>query len=348
MKKAILCMAVFVFIALPISPSSGATKEEIEKVKEALKREEPQRVMPSDVRRGGLLLKKGQVELDFTLTYAHFSENQIFIEGFALLPVLVIGEITVEKIKRDIFIGSVTGKVGITNRLQFEITLPYRYQYERYFRPNVSIANQEEVSDYGGMGDVYGSLLFHAIQETGTRPHVVVGLTYKSTSGDSIFDIDPRKGEVPLGTGFHSLKAVMSVIKTADPAVVFLNFGYTYNFSRKGNVYIASQDAVTKEIIYTRERSRFRPGDTFELGFGVAYALSYKFALNTQYQHSITLKTEKDDDEIEGTFLNVGYIKLGGVWAWSEHTSMELSTTFGVTADAPDVVVESRVSYRFF
>ncbi len=348
MKKAILSMAVFVFIVMQtISISYGATEEEISKVKETLKREEPQRVLPSDIRQGGLLLKKGQMELDLTFTYAHFSENQIFIEGFALLPVLVIGEITVEKIKRDIFIGSVTGKIGITDRLQFEITLPYRYQYERYFRPNVSIANQEEVNDHGGMGDVYGSLLYHAILEGASTPHVVVGLTYKSTSGDSIFDINPQKGEVPLGTGFHSLKGIVSVIKTADPAVVFLNFGYTYNFSRKGDVYIASQDATTKEIVYTRERSKFRPGDTFELGFGVAYALSYKFALNTQYQHSITLKTAKDDDEIEGTFLNVGFIKLGGVWAWSEMTSMELSTTFGVTADAPDVVVESRVSYRF-
>lgn len=319
-------------------------EEKIKEAKEALKKE-PEKPMPSDIRRGGLLLKKGQVGIDLSATYAHFSENQIFIEGFALLPVLVIGEITVEKIKHDILIGSVTGKYGISDRVQAEVTVPYRYHSESFYRPDVT--NEEEKHDDNGIGDIYGSLFFHLLQERATTPHILGALTFKSQTGKSIFDIDPNKGELPMGTGFYSLKGGLSFIKTADPAIVFFNLGYTYTFPRKDDLYFAQQDPDTKEITYTKKNIKLKPGDAIEAGFGVAYALSYKLGLNTQYQHSIILKTKKDGRKIPGTLINAGSIRFGGVWAWSDTTTIDLSTTIGVTADAPDAVVELRLAYKF-
>jgi long-subunit fatty acid transport protein len=102
-----------------------------------------------------------------------------------------------------------------------------------------------------------------------------------------------------------------------------------------------------EEITYTKATTKLKQGDTYEAGFGVAYALSYKLGLNTQYQQSITFKTKKDGEKIPGTLLNVGSLRFGGVWAWSDKTSIDLSTTIGVTADAPDTVVELRLSYKF-
>jgi hypothetical protein len=354
----VLVVAAEVFaisLTIPESPylagrsetEKGKTEEErIREVKEILQKE-PERPLPSDVRRGGLLLKKGQFGLDLSTTYAHFSENQIFIEGFALLPVLVIGEITVEKIKQDILIGSVTAKYGLSDRVQLEATVPYRYHSESFFRPDVAIGKEEEKNDDHGIGDIYGSLLFHLLQERAVAPHILGSITFKSRTGKSIFDIDPGKGELPMGTGFYSLKAGLSFIKTADPAVVFFNLGYTHSFPRKDEIFLAQQDPTTKEITYTKATTKLTPGDAFEAGFGVAYALSYKLGLNTQYQHSITQKSKRDGHKIPGTLVNVGAIRFGGVWAWSDITSIDLSTTIGVTADAPDAVVELRLSYRF-
>lgn len=321
-------------------------EEKIKEVKELLKKE-PERPMPSDIRRGGLLLKKGEIGFDLSFAYAHLSENKIFIEGFALLPVLVIGEITVEEIKQDIFIGSITPRYGITDRIQLEVTVPYRLHYESYFRPGVTIGKQEESNTDYGLGDIQANLLLHLLHETATLPHILLGITFKTRTGKSVFEIDPQKGEIPLGTGYYAVRSILSFIKTADPAVVFLNIGYTYPFAREDNIWLAQQDPDTKEIYFVKQVIRLEPGKTFEGGFGVAYALSYKLALNMQYQQSITLSSERNSVRIPGSSINSGYLRLGGIWAWSDKTYLDLSTSIGVTTDAPDTVVELRISKRF-
>ncbi len=334
----------------PVMAETGedvTSDELVENAKKALEKKAPVRTRSTDVRRGGFLLPKGQIELDTSLVYAHFSENQLIIDGFAILPVLVIGEINIEKIKQDILFASVTGKYGLTDRMQLEVTVPYRYHHQRFVRPGLSIGRPEDVNDSNGLGDISASLLYHILHEKAVRPHVVGGLTLKTNTGESIFDIDSQSGELPMGTGFYSLKGTLSFVKTADPAVVFWNIGYTHNFPRKDKIDIATQDPTTKEITYSKLEADMEPGDTYDVGFGVAYALSYKLALNTQYQHSITVKTKKDGRSLPGTFINSGAIRLGGVWAWSEKSSVDLSTTFGVTVDAPDTVIELRLAHRF-
>jgi hypothetical protein len=325
-----------------------SSSELVEQAKKALEKEAPMKtVSSSDVKRGGFLLPKGQLELDGSTIYAHFSENQLVIEGFAILPVLVIGEVNVEKIKQDIFIQSFTGKFGLTDNIQLEMTVPFRYHYQRFVRPGISLGEPEVTTDFQGIGDVSGSILYHILNEQAVTPHMVGSLTFKSRTGPSIFEIDSQGGEIPMGTGFYSLKGALSFVKTADPAAVFWNIGYTYNFDRKDTIDVATQDPDTKEITWSRMKIHMEPGNTFDLGFGIAYALSYKLALSTQYQHSITLRTMKDGQPINGTFLNAGAIRLGGVWAWASNETLELSTTFGVTVDAPDVVIELRLAHRF-
>lgn len=369
MKRIIPLISVSIFFTLliitnayalsdrPAVTQGGAEgeKTEEEKIAEArrsLEKKAPARTRSADIKRGGLLLKGGEIESDLTFTYAHFSENQLVIEGFAILPVLVIGEVNIEKIKQDILMASATWRYGLTDRIQLEARLPYRYHYQRFFRPDIAVGQEEETNQSHGVGDISASLLFHLLNEEAATPHVVAALTFKSAIGDSVFDIDPRNGEIPMGTGFYSLKGSLSFVKTADPAVVFWNLGYTHNFSRKDNIFLATQDPETKEITYTETKTKLSPGETFEMGFGVAYAISYKLALSTQYQHSITVKTKKDGKFVSGTFLNAGAIRIGGVWAWSNMKkyhlrSIDLSTTFGVTVDAPDTVVELRFTHRY-
>ncbi|MEE9543711.1 MAG: transporter [Thermodesulfobacteriota bacterium] len=334
-------------------PNSEVTEaEKIEEAKKSLEEAAPTRTRLEEIKRGGLLLKKKIIEIDTTFTYAHFSENQLVIDGFAILPVLVIGEINVEKIKQDILILTETVRYGLTDRVQFEVSVPYRYHYQRFFRPDVSIGEEEVTNKSNGIGDVSGTLLYHLLNENAVSPHLVAGLTLKTATGASVFNTNPEEGELPMGTGFYSLRGSLSFVKTADPAVVFWNIGYTRNFLREGNVFVAIQDPDTKEISFTEINTKLEPGDTFEFGFGVAYALSYKLALNTQYQQSISLKTKRDGMDVAGTFFNSGAIRIGGAWAWSDESnyhlrSLDLSASFGVTVDAPDTVVELRFTHRF-
>ncbi|HBG46623.1 MAG TPA: hypothetical protein DDW94_06480 [Deltaproteobacteria bacterium] len=352
MKKALwVCFSVTLFLFFIFTADSKADEAvqqaptDPDQAKEALKGEHHTPVS-TDARRGGLLLPQGKFALDLGLSYAHFSESQIYVDGFALLPVLVIGEVTVEKIKRDIFIISPTGKVGITDRVQLELTVPYRYQRESFFRPDVAVGEDEVINYDQGKGDIYGTVLVHALQETATMPHLLAGLTFKSRTGQSVFEIDPTKGEMPMGTGFNSLKGTLSFIKSSDPAVVFLNLGYTHSFPRKNTLFVAEQDPDTQEIVYVSRQLKLSPGDAYEFGFGAAYALSYRLSVNMQYQHSLTLETQKDGERIAGSLINASSIRLGGNWAWSDKLSIDLSTTFGLTSDAPDDVLELRLSFH--
>ena len=92
--------------AAPVTASAEAAPA-VEEAKEALA--EPEETAPptaAQVERGGLLIGAGRQEVEYRLSYAHFSSNTIFIEGVAILPVIVVGEIAVERLRRDILIGS--------------------------------------------------------------------------------------------------------------------------------------------------------------------------------------------------------------------------------------------------
>ncbi len=49
--------------------------------------------VPAQVERGGLLLAPGKSEVEYRLSLANFSSNTIFIDGIAILPVIVVGNI---------------------------------------------------------------------------------------------------------------------------------------------------------------------------------------------------------------------------------------------------------------
>src|SRR5271170_7336644 len=51
--------------------------------------------------RGSLLLPSGMLEIDNTTSYFSASSDHLSINGFALLPVLVVGDITSERVRED-------------------------------------------------------------------------------------------------------------------------------------------------------------------------------------------------------------------------------------------------------
>ncbi|MDD5669212.1 MAG: hypothetical protein PHE58_04180, partial [Candidatus Omnitrophica bacterium] len=71
--------------------------------------------------KGGMLLPWRTLQIEPSFTTAHFSSNRINIQGFSILPVLVIGDMSTESVKRDIFIEAVSLKYGILRNLQGEV-----------------------------------------------------------------------------------------------------------------------------------------------------------------------------------------------------------------------------------
>lgn len=293
----------------------------------------------AQVERGGLLLRKGEVEIEPSFTYSHISESQIFIDGFSILPVLVVGEVGVQRIRKELMMGALTGRVGLIDNLQMEVRVPYRYEFDRFSRPEMSPPFEETL--FGGhIGDIEGGIFRQILWEGGSSPNLILGLWGKSRTGKDVFEtrFDPSNNipeEVPTGSGFYSLRGSATLSKTYDPAVLFATSGYTHNFPRD-NVGVTATGATID----------VDPGDTAEYGFGLAYALNNKISLSGQFIHAFTLSSKVDGVKVVNSAQSAASFRMGTVWAVTKRQIVDLSVSIGLTRDAPDAVVELRLPLR--
>jgi len=272
--------------------------------------------------RGSILLPKGTLQGESSTTWAHLSTNRINIQGFSILPVLVIGDISTENVKRDIFIQNFALKYGLLNNLQTEIKFPLRGQYERVTVTDTS----EDTRSKFGIGDIELGVSRQIGWEGGYMPDLIAALSVKAPTGKS-----PYNRTIGLGTGHWAAKGSLIAAKASDPAVVFGSLSYTWNFQRNN----------------IDNYGDIKPGNTIGYSIGTAIALSYQTAINFSFDHSITQKTKRDDRYLTGSFINSASIKIGSNWAVNENLLLDFGVSFGVTDDAPDVSVELRVPYTF-
>ena len=309
-------------IAAAQPPNLMVSKIEEEPKGQITKHEEP--IERTLIQKGGLLLPKGKWQFEPSLAYAHISANSIVITGFTALPVLIIGEISSDKVKRDIFIQTTTLRYGLWNNLQAEVRVPMRYQYERV----TAADDTESTRNASGLGDIEGGIYHQFKFEHGWVPDLIAGLSVKSDSADKTpYD---NQGEIGLGTGHWGIKASLVAVKSSDPAIIFGSLSYTNNLERD----IADYGKVD-------------PGDIFGYSLGMTFALNYQVALNFQLEQNVTTKLKIDDVSVNGSFTNAASFKYGLVWSISKNLSCDLSVSNGLTEDSPDVVVEVRFPYSF-
>ncbi|MGB7503668.1 MAG: acetate kinase, partial [Azonexus sp.] len=72
----------------------------------------------------GVLTPAGQFSFEAGLQYAYSSNNRVSIVGYTIIPAITIGVIDVREVKRNTFIGTATGRWGVTNRLELEAKVP--------------------------------------------------------------------------------------------------------------------------------------------------------------------------------------------------------------------------------
>lgn len=272
------------------------------------------------VEKGGMLLGKGKLQIEPSFTTAHFSANRIHIEGFTILP-LVIGEISTETVKRDIFINTISLKYGLLHNFQGEVRIPYRYEYDRV----TSDTGVETVRSRGGLGDIDFGLSRQIGFERGMMPDVLFSLGLKTITGGN-----PYNKDIGLGTGHWGFRSGLVFVKASDPAVIFGSLGYTYNLKRNISDF-----------------GKVEPGNTASYSLGTAIALSYQTAITFQFQHDVTFKMKKDGRPVNGSFLNSASLKTGFNWALSKNLSVDFSVSHGLTTDAPDYTVELRFPITF-
>ncbi len=332
--------------AAPTAPTEPTEEQTQKTLQTPTEPSEPARATPGQVERGGLLVGKRKRDFEYRLSWAHFSRNVIFIDGVAILPVLVVGEVAVEHIRRDVLIASVAGRWGLTDKLQVELKIPYRYQNDRNSIPDANPPQEASLSDRG-IGDIEAGAFYELPTSAAKQTKLVAGLRIKTRTGRDVFEINPAT-EQAMGTGFYSARTSLTAIQVSDPAAIFGTLGWSYNFPRR-NLLVTYTDSETGQPVQTT--ASFYPGSSLEFGVGLAYALNPKLSINSQFSASFTRGTKVQTGGVRvpvaGSSLTVGSFRIGAVWVNSPRCTTEFSVDNGLTTDAADMVVELRRSYRY-
>ncbi len=85
---------------------------------------------------GGVLTPKGQIVIDPSFEYDYWSQNQLGVNGFQIIPGITFGNIFVTRFEQNISTAAVTVRGGVTDRLELNAKIPLRLQRRQHQQPD--------------------------------------------------------------------------------------------------------------------------------------------------------------------------------------------------------------------
>lgn len=285
--------------------------------------------------RGGLLLPAGMLEVDDAASYFSMSSDHVTVNGFALFPVLVVGDITSERLRRDILINSVTARLGITKRLQLDAMVPYGYVLNR----TVDATEKETTQSQFGLGDIAGGASYQFATEHGSAPDLLGSLHFKSSTGTNSYDLE--SADTSLGTGFNGVTAAVTAAKTNDPLVFFGSLSYTKNFPAHHTVPLSdpSNPDITSEVAY------IRPGDAFGFQLGSVLSLNPETSMTVGWSQEFTREAKLNGENLPASYLVEGSLRIGTSYMFAPGRLLDVTMGVGLTPDTPNL--QFSVSFPF-
>ncbi|TXS89798.1 hypothetical protein FVW59_16820 [Parahaliea aestuarii] len=294
----------------------------------------------------GLLTPAGTTVIEPSFAYTHSSSTAVAIEGFTILPALVVGLINVAQVQRDSYIAAVSARHGIGGRWEAEIYLPYVYRDEATRQRDIldgSSADFISDTEGHGIGDVEASLRYQINSGAGGGPVFIANLRAKSDTGEGPFDVERGTifsddgvrltdvfQEQPTGSGFWGVQPSVTAIYTTAPAVLYGSLSYFWNIERDVG----------------GETGKVDPGDAVGLSMGIGFAINQRTSFSLGYEHNTVFKTRVENDNgLDALFerIQVGSFLLGVSMATSSKRSWNLSLAVGATDAAADVQLTLRV-----
>ena len=298
----------------------------------------------------GILTTEGMFILEPSFSYAHSTSTVVAIEGYTVIPSLIVGLINISQAQRDIYNASLSLRYGITSRLEVAVKVPY-VSVDESIRERqalegspVDIINDAEGS---GLGDIEFSIAYQLNDGRDGYPYFVSNLRVKSDTGESPFDLSRRDltnedgdvvgivfDEKPTGSGFWSVQPGITVMLPSDPAVLYGSLSYLWNIEDdKGD----------------ENGGKIDPGDAIGFSFGIGFSVNEKTSFSLGYDHNIILNTdvENSPDLNDATFdrFHSGSFLVGISQAVAQTTSVNLSLSIGVTEYAPDMQLTLRAPF---
>ena len=311
--------------ALP-KPDEQGYNEEDRKARAALDR--------ALIQRGGLLLPSGTLELETSASYFDASSDAISIEGFSILPVLVVGNIVSDRVRRQVALSNVTARLGLPWNFQMDVRAPYGYEQVR----TVTADNKETSQHANGLGDVQVSLSRQVAKEHGAIPDLLANVSFKTKTGKDPFALG--NNEIALGTGFYDIQGRITAVKSSDPMILFGSLSYAYNVP--AGKMVPDPQNVGQQML-----AHFEPGDTSGFQLGAALAVNPEASLTFSWDQSFTRGTTVNGLRIPGSNLVGGTLRFGGSYIYMPGRIIDLSLGVGLTRDVPNLQFTVGVPLRF-
>ncbi len=320
--------------------SSGQQKP-VGQAPDKVEQAKPDIVAISDI--GGVLTPRGKLIIEPTLEYSHTDVNRLTFRGIEILSSLGIGILEAVDADRDTVTASITGRLGLTNRLELELKIPYvwRDDDENATIPQLDPAAEVSSSLEGnGIGDIEIALHYQLNSGQNGWPFFIANGRLKLNNGEGPFDISrDSEGigrELATGSGFYSFEPSITALFPSAPAVFFANLGYLINIEDDVDEVIGPMSTAGAQTI-----GKVDPGDAFRFSFGMAYSVNERASFTLGFK---TDWIQESDTEINGVTLSssdltVGSMLLGYSYQFTRDVGLNVNLELGITDDAPDLVV---------
>jgi len=285
--------------------------------------------------RGGLLLPSGTLELDHTTSYFSASSDHVTVDGFALLPVLVVGDITSERVREDYLLPALTARLGLPHKFQLDFRVPYGYELIR----TVDAENNQTSSSSFGLGDISFDVSRQLTSEHGRWPDMVANVLFKSTTGKDSYNLTST--QTALGTGFNAIQGNLTLAKSSDPVVFFGNLSYTANLP--ANHTISANDPTNPSATTI---GHFDPGDSVGFQIGSILALNPETSMTVGWDQRFTRSTQLNGAPIPASYLVEGTLRLGTSYVYAPGRTIDLSFGVGLTPDTPNLQFSVGLPFR--
>ena len=306
----------------------------------------------------GVLTQKGKYVLEPAMQFGYSSSNRVALVGYTIIPALLIGLVDVREVKRNTFTASLTGRTGLTNRLEVELKVPYVYRSDATVSREIFTGTAvDRAFDTSGkaIGDIEVAARYQLNDGGPDKSYYVAGLRFKSRTGRDPFDVvtdclrrcvgENVTGtglplDLPTGSGFYSLQPSLTWLFPSDPAIFFGSVSYLHNLKRSDvsrRVLNGERDAL----------GEVAPGDVYGFNFGMGLALNDKASFSIGYDHSSVGRTRQNGINVPGSVrTQLGTLLVGYSYRLSPKRTLNVSIGAGVTRDTPDVSLSVRLPFN--
>ena len=307
---------------------------------------------------GGVLTPKGQLLIDPSIEYDYWTQNQLNLNGFTIIPGITFGNIFISRVDQRFLTEAVTARYGVTDRLEINLKIPIVESLGSLTsqEAGVNALPQNVTQSNANIGDIqFGSSYQFNSGENGW-PVFVGNMLFKTATGQDPYDVPiynadntnrnntsdvllwgiPKK--LPTGTGFYSLQPSLTVFYGSAPGVLFGNLQFIQNFSRTFDIPNPGGGST---------REQLQPGQAVAGTFGIGFALNDKASMTFSYQEEHVFSSSAGGRQIPGSNYDFGTFNFGLGYAISARTNLNIGVGIGVGPYAPAAKILLEIPTRF-